>query len=734
MKSSIYSANFITAGPEYGKVSPVFKKCFSASSPVKSATLNISALGIYVAKLNGERVGDEYMTPGWTEYKSRLLYQSYDVTDMITGDNTLEVSLGRGWYCSRLGFLPGEGGKYGQYPALICSLDIVYFDGKCETVISDTSWQTARSEVLFSEIYDGEIADGRVIPEFKDSAKLFEYDKALLVPNDGEPVKETERVAVRELIVTPRGEVVLDFGQNLTGYVEFVLESMTGGEEIHLECAEILDRDGNFYNDNYRTAKGGYKYTAKPGWQVCKPMFTFFGFRYIRVSGLGKNIKPENFTAVVLCSDMKRTGFFKCQSEMINKLYSNIIWGQRGNFLDIPTDCPQRDERLGWTGDAQVFSTTAMQNFDTERFFTKWLRDMAAAQKDDGGVPYVIPNILPDEFTSSTGWSDACCIVPWNLYLTYGNKKLLREHLPMMKKWVGYIYRQPGGRYLYNSGTHYGDWLGLDFTNDPYTGSTDKFLIATAYYYLSASIVAKACRELDMSSEKYESMAEKIRKAYQKKYIKRGRLTSDTQTAHVLTLHFGLVDDNPELKAKLAQHLIKLIDDSGVSLKTGFIGTPYLLDTLTECGRADMAYELLLREEYPSWLFSVRMGATTVWEHWDGLREDGSVWSTDMNSFNHYAYGSVASWFYGTILGIKPTEAAYKRLTLAPIPSRKLGFAKGKLETRHGEIVSEWSYNGDTVRFSFVIPEGVKTICKLPDGTERILAAGSHTLWAKAQD
>ena len=734
MKNSIYTASFITMGEKIGKVCPAFKRDFTAKGEVKRATLNISALGIYVARLNGERVGEDYMVPGWTVYEKRLLYYTYDVTDQLLQNNSLEIGVGHGWYSSRGGFIHTQNGMHGEYPALICSLDIEYKDGKSECIVTDESWEAAKSGVLFSGIYDGEVVDARITPEYNEKAKIFDYDKNLLTPRDGECVREIERVSVKELIRTPKGELVLDFGQNITGYVEFVIENACGGEEIRLECAEILDKDGNFYNENYRTALGGYKYTAKPGWQICKPLFTFFGFRYIRVSGFGESINTKNFEAVVLHSDMKRTGYFKCGHEKINKLYSNVIWGQRDNFLDVPTDCPQRDERLGWTGDAQVFARCASMNYDTERFFTKWLRDMAAAQYEDGGLPYVIPNPLTDAEKNSTAWSDASCIIPWEVYRAFGNKKLLREHLPMMKKWVGYMYRQPGGRYLFNSGKHFGDWLGLDAPEGSYTGSTDKHLIATAYYYLCATLVAKAQNELGINPERYEKMAERVRRAFRKKFIKRGRLTSDTQTAHVVTLHFGLVDDLPELKQCLVDRLVKLIEDRGDSLATGFVGTPYLLDTLTENGRADKAYTLLYREAFPSWLFSVNMGATTIWEHWDGLKEDGSVWSKDMNSYNHYAYGSVAAWFYGTILGIRPTAPAYKNIRLEPIPSRKMGYAKAKLETRSGDIISEWVFEGDSVRFFFSVPDGVSAVCKLPGKEEITLTAGTHTLWARAQD
>ena len=731
MKNPIFSANFITAGAKWMPVSPYFKKTLNLRDRVKAARLHITSLGIFEAFINGERVGKDYMTPGWTVYNKRLQYFSYDVTTMIDSTCEILVGVGNGWYSSRGGFIHSKEGMYGTHPALIAALEIEYEGGEREVVVTDESWQIAKSECLFSGIYDGEIYDATVNPVFEENAELFECDKSILIPLEGECVREIERVSVKEIIHTPKGECVLDFGQEVTGTIEFTLNA-SGGERVRILHGEVLDKDGNFYNENYRSARSEIVYTARAGKQTYKAHYTFFGFRYLKLEGWCEEVRAENFTAVVLHSDMKRTGYFTSGHEKLNRLYSNIIWGQRDNFLDIPTDCPQRDERLGWTGDAQVFARTASINFDTEKFYTKWLRDVAAEQLEDGGIPHVIPDVLRTEGSkNSTAWSDIACVIPWELYRAFGNKKLLREHIPMMKKWVGYMYSRPGKKYLYQGNEHFGDWLGLDAPAGSYTGSTNKELIASAYFYLSTTLLARALDALGMKSERYHNMAKRIRTAFRKEYIKRGRLISDTQTAHVITIHFGLVDDAPELKERIGMRLIKLIEENGDTLTTGFVGTPYLLDALTEIGRSDKAYTLLLQEKFPSWLFSVNMGATTIWEHWDGINEKGEMWSTDMNSFNHYAYGSVASWLYGTALGIKPISPAYKTFELSPIPSERLANASARIMTRSGEIKSEWVYIDGGVRYTFTVPEGTTAYLKLIDGTSEVLEGGIHTRWTK---
>ncbi len=728
MKSSIFNANFISAPEEFGKICPSFMRTFTLKTTVKKAVLYISALGIYEAEINGKRVGTDKMAPGWTAYQKRLQVFSYDVKDMLQQTNVITVGLGNGWFASKVGFLQGHP-VYNEFPALIASLELTYTDGSKELIVTDESWAAAKSETLESGIYDGEFTDARIQPVYEYSPVVIDYPKEVLIPKEGESVKDVASVEVKEVIYTKKGERVLDFGQNLTGTVEFTL-SAKGGEHILIECAEILDNDGCFYNENYRTAKSRIEYIAKPGKQTHRTRYTFFGFRYLRVTGWPGEINPDDFVARVMFSDVKRVGQFTSGHAKLNKLYANVIRGQRGNFLDIPTDCPQRDERLGWTGDAQVFARTAMLNFDCEKFFTKWLRDVQAEQRDDGAIPHVVPARC--DGYASAGWGDVACVLPWETYYAYGNKSLLKECLPMMKKWVEYIHKATTKKYLWTGGTHFGDWLGLDAPYGSYKGSTDDDLIATAYFYHSTRLVALALKELGYSSKKYDNLAKHIKRAFSKEFIFRGKLKSDTQTAHVLALHFGLVEDE-KARAKIGRRLIELIEENAGTLTTGFIGTPYILDTLTEIGREDLAYKLLLNEQFPSWLFSVNKGATTIWEHWDGIKDDGTVWSRDMNSFNHYAYGSVAAWMYRSIAGIKPTSPAYKTVDISPISSRRLGHAHASIKTASGTIESGWTYEGDTVRYEIKIPKGILATVTI-DGVKEAIGCGEYVTYSKAKD
>ena len=730
MRNPIYEASFIRGEESWIPAAPYFKKTVELKGEIRRATLHISSLGVFEARINGARVGNDYMAPGWTNYNKRLQFFTYDVTNMLSERSEIIVGVGNGWYSSRGGFPDTIDGMYGTHPALIAALEIVYKSGEKETVYTDESWQTAKSECLFSGIYDGEITDARITPDFSTTAHVFDYDKSVLIPMDGIPTREIEYVVPRSVFTTPKGECVIDFGQEVTGNIEFTLTAK-GGESVEIKCAEVLDKDGNFYNANYRSARSEMVYTAKEGVQTYKAKYTFYGFRYIKLTDWPEEVRADNFRAIVMHSDMKRTGYFTCGHAKLNQLYSNVIWGQRDNFLDIPTDCPQRDERLGWTGDAQVFARAASINYDTEIFYRKWLRDMASEQFENGEMPHVIPDALRKNSTrNSTAWSDATCIIPWEVYTAFGDKKLLKENLPMMKKWHGYVKSRAGKKCLWQGDTHFGDWLGMDAPAGSYTGSTDKDLIASAYFYLITTILAKACRVLGMNGDSYDRLAERIRKAFKKEYIKRGKLTSDTQTAHVLTIHFGLVDDDEELKAKLGQRLVELIEAFGDRLQTGFVGTPYLLDALTEVGRHDKAYTLLLQERFPSWLFSVNQGATTIWEHWDSKNDKGEFWSTNMNSFNHYAYGACAAWFYRTILGIRPLEPTYKTFEIRPIPSEKLGFAKASIETRSGLIRSEWSYVDGGIRYFFSIPEGTRAKITV-DGVTKTYTPGEYTVWGE---
>lgn len=721
MKDAVYHAKFICGPSEWDRICPIFRRYVNISGKIKKATLYASALGVYTAFVNGEKVGHQVLTPGWTDYKTRVQYQTEDVTQMLSeGENLIEISAGHGWYASRIGTPTTKGGVYDHKPHIIAALVISYLDGKEETVYTDENWQVARSGILCSQIYDGETFDARAVPS--DWQKVIISDKSakLLVPQEGEDICELCRTAPIKLIHTPKGEAVIDFGQEVTGYVEFTVTGKAG-QTLKIEHAEILDKDGNFYNANYRSAESLVQYTLRDGTQKYKAHHTFYGFRYIRLTDWPEEIKLENFTAVSVYSDMKRTGWFECGAEKVNKLFSNIIWGQVDNFLDIPTDCPQRDERLGWTGDAEVFCRTASLNFNTHRFFKKWLHDLSSEQKALGGiVPYIIP-YLWDHTHTSAAWGDVATVCPWEVYVAFNDKEVLEDQFDSMKAWVEYI-RGTGDGYLWNSGDHFGDWLGLDAAQGSYTGSTDKYLIATAYYYLSCGLLIKAGKVLGKDMTEYENLRNGIKKAFNDTYVcEEGRLTSDTQTAYIVSLDFDLVDN----KAPFAKRLVELIEERGDALATGFVGTPYLLEVLTENGYVDKAYKLLLREEYPSWLFSVNMGATTMWEHWDGLREDGSVWSTDMNSFNHYAYGSVGAWMYRYAAGIKFDEnkPGYEHFFIEPYPDKRLGFVKVRYESSFGTIRSEWYYDGDTVKYCFEIPKGT-TADVTVNGEQKTLDSG----------
>ena len=727
--SYIHSAKFISGPEDWGKHCPKFKRSFDIQKTVKSAALEISSLGVYECFINGERVGDYYMAPGWTFYPKRVQYQRYDVTHMLADKNEIVIGAGHGWFASRIGAPTTVKGVYGQYPAIICALHIEYADGEAEDVVTDSDWLVGKSEIYESQIYDGERYDATVKVDYAQNANIYDY-QTNIIPHEGAYVKEIQRIPAENIIITPKGEIVVDFGQEITGTVEFHIENAKKGQRLLIECAEILDKDGNFYNENYRSAKSLIEYITDDGAQSYKPHYTFYGFRYIRLGGWCEDVKTENFTAIVMHSEMARTGYFECGHKKLNKLYSNIIWGQVDNFLDIPTDCPQRDERLGWTGDAQVFCRTASINYDTEIFFRKWLRDLALEQRENGEVPQVIPWVFGRKCKPSAAWGDAATVCPYEVYQAYGNREMLEEFYPMMKKWVEFMHGSGDEEYLWLGGDHYGDWLGIDAPAGSYKGSTNEDLIATAFYYHSTEILVKAARILDKPTDEiayYEDVKGKIKAAFNEKFVDGDRLVGDTQTAYVLAIHFGLCD--AEMREKFGKRLVELIENAGDSLTTGFVGTPYLMDALTEIGRSDKAYKLLLREQFPGWLYSVNMGATTVWEHWDGINAKGEVWSKDMNSFNHYAYGAVASWMYRTCAGIRQDEnhPAYKHFFIEPIPSEALGFVKASIQTRSGKIVSEWRIEGNKVHYHFEIPDGTSATVKI--GNEnREYVPGSYDL------
>jgi len=731
--NTIYSASWIGTATDKKPVSPTFSKKIDVSKEISSAQLNITAYGVYEATLNGSRISDFILAPAWTVYRSRVQYQTYDITSEFKyGENEIDVTLGNGWALGNLmGNIKRE--RFNDTPIFIASIDIIYKDGTTKTIITDDSWTAKTSHILMSEIYDGETQDFTADIEDLGQAKIFDNSKDIIIQQQGEKVVEVDRLPAVEFIITPKGEKVIDFGQNMTGYVEVNVKGKAG-DEISFCHAEVLDSDGNFYNENYRAAKATANYILDGQKTSYKPRFTFYGFRYIRIEEFPTDIelKTDNFTAITVHSDLKRTGYFECSNEKVNRLFENIIWGQKSNFLDVPTDCPQRDERLGWTGDAQVFTKAASYNFDVEKFFTKWLTDLHIDQKYWGAVPHVVPNVLNEEprkedISGSAAWGDAATVCPWQIYLTYGDKEILERQFESMTLWIDYITKVTTKENLWVGGHHYGDWLALEIEDD-YYGATDKYFIASAFYAYSTSLVIKAGAVLGKDVTKYEELYDRIIEAFNAEYVKGDTLAFDTQTAYVLVLHFDLVEN----RAAMLKRLTELINARGNALSTGFVGTPYLLHVLSDNGESELAYKLLLREEYPGWLYPVTKGATTMWEHWDGIKPDGSMWSKEMNSFNHYAYGAVGDWLYGNVIGINLDEKipGFEHVILKPEFTELMDYAKGSvISKKYGEISAGWEKKSNgKFCYTFTIPNDTSATLKIAGKNDTDYTSGTYTL------
>ncbi len=704
----------------------VFYRDFKAEKDIKKATLTVTAMGLYMAFVNGTRVEKGILNPGWTSYDRAVQCQTIDVTEQIKNENNLSVVTAEGW---AIGYIKAGNpfrNHYAENIAVMYSLDIEYIDGTYANIVSDTDTKVKTSHIIDSSIYHGETVDK--------TAEITELGNALIdsgvitnpVPVEGEYVTEHERINAVQLIVTPKGEKVIDFGQNLAGYVEVKVKAKKG-DRITISHAEILDSEGNFYTENLRTARQRNTYVASgEGEEVFKPSFTWQGFQYIRLDEYPfEDVDIKDFTAVAIHSDMKRTGRFNCGNAKINQLYHNILWGQKSNFIDVPTDCPQRDERMGWTGDTQVFSKMAAINFDVEKFMRKWLRDLAFDQCENGRVHVMTPsNHCENTNRSVSGWGDAATVCPWNLYMSYGNREVLEEQFESMRGWVEYMRKSGEEEYLWLGHYQLGDWLAMDAGEGSYRGATPEDYVASAYYAYSTSLLIKAGKIIGKDVSEYEKLYDNIVKAFHDKFISGGVPVPKTQTAQAIALQFDLAQD----REKTAKILADMVIANGNKLTTGFIGTPLLLHALSENGYSKTAYDLLLQEEFPSWLYSVNKGATTIWEHWDGVKEDGSFWSVDMNSFNHYAYGAVGDWLFGGAAGIKILEdgAGYKHISLAPIPDKRLGFVNAEIETRQGRVASSWYYSGENVHFEFEVPQGTTAEISLPDGQKETVCGGKH--------
>ena len=720
MKNPIFTASWLQYPEKTGEAPVEFLFDFTPQKPVKRAKLQATALGVYSATLNGQKVGGEVLAPGWTNYRKRLQYQDYDITQLLAaGENKLSVELGVGWRMharEKDWIQPMLGGKE---TALLAALALEYEDGSEEVLRTGEGWLCRLSKTRYSNMYNGEIYDAGFEDNLVLPAKLLDYPKEILIPLQGERIVETERLPVKSMFTTPEGELVLDFGQVLTGYVEFRIEG-AAGQKGTLRHAEILDSEGNFYTENLRKAKQEIEFICDGQAHVYKPSFSFQGFRYVQPKDWPCEVRPEDFTAVVVHSEMKRTGRFECSEPLLNQFFSNVVWGMRGNFLDVPTDCPQRDERLGWTGDAQVFCRTASYLYDCERFFSKWLADLASEQYANGSVPHVIPRLFWDG-DGSTGWADAAVICPWEIYKTYGARELLRRQFDSMKAWVDYMISQSEDG-LWMDAHHFGDWLNLDGKEV----ARDDNVLANAFFAHSTAILIKAGEVLGVPMEEYQAQLRQIKEAFCRTFVQGGEMVPNIQTACVLALHFGLVEG--ELRESVAAQLEGLIRACG-HLKTGFLGAPYLLHALSENGRTALAYDLLLRREYPSWLYPVTMGATTVWERWDGQRPDGSFQSAGMNSFNHYAYGSVADWLFGVMAGIQTDEArpGFERVVFAPQTDPRLDYVKAEIDTRRGTVKAGWRKAGDGFVYEFTVPEGCVGEVRL-GGRVMEIGSGEHSL------
>lgn len=759
-----WRGEWITPDFDDNQLHPILYRQFELPSPVASARAYICGLGLYHFELNGQKVGDEYFTPYCNAYDLWLQYQTFDITDQLqVGANVIAVMLGNGWYKGRYGADGGTVAFYGDRFALIGELRITLVNGDELIIATDPAWNAQLAPVIASDIFDGETYDARIMQSVPTPGQVFavkpiNIGTARLQARRSLPVCINEEIRPVAVIHTPAGETVLDMGQNMTGWLRF-RTSAPVGTRIHLQFGEVL-QEGNFFRDNLRTGLAEYIYIADGTDAVAEPYFTFFGFRYVKISGWVGDLNLDDFTGCVVYSRMDLTGEIETSNAKVNRLIQNALWGQKGNFLDIPTDCPQRDERLGWTGDIQVFSGTACFNMDARAFLAKYAYDLAQEQAKIGGmVPHIVPMSNLNR-GGSCAWGDVATILPWNLYEFYGDVAILEQQFASMRAWVDYIQGvddASGGKRLWTEGKHFGDWLALD-ASDPTSreGGTPHDFIASAFYCYSARLVARAAAVLGKMeiAAAYDRLSAEVKAAIQREYFTTtGQLTVSTQTGYVLALFMELVPDGH--RSQVQNALIAKLFEDDVHLQTGFVGTPYLCRVLSSNGANDLAYRLLLNEDYPSWLYAVNLGATTIWERWNSLNPDGSISSTGMNSLNHYAYGSIVEWMYRDMCGLNPSAGrdgvtGFRHACIAPKPDPALQWARARYCSAAGIYESGWRIDAAghltldiTIPFnasaSVVLPAaqiGDVTIngCPLHDGSqhgdnvELTLRAGSYQI------
>lgn len=715
---------------------PIFSKEIAPAKEVAKARLYVTGLGLYEAYIDGKKVGDEYLTPYSNNYNRWVQYQTYDITDQIAGGGKLSILLGNGWYKGRFGFSAFEDkGYYGNEWKVIADVVLTYTDGTEEVIGTDESWTVTRSRIMFSNLYDGEQIDATAPELPAEEPTVCDAPKGRLEARRSLPVVAHEHIKPVELIHTPAGEQVFDMGQNFAGIFTFRVKE-PAGTKIHIQTGEVLQK-GNFYNENLRSAKSEYIYISDGNETVIRPHFTYYGYRYVKVEGVS-DLKIEDFTGLALYSDIEMGGDVETGHDLVNQLVSNVRWGMKGNFIDVPTDCPQRDERMGWTGDTQVFSPTATFLADTYAFYSKYLHDMYTEQMDLDGM---VPDVVPSAGVHSTAcvWGDSSCIIPWNMYRFYGDKKILEDQYDSMRNWVDYISRVDGDNHGWRSVFHYGDWLALDNPSgktDEVMGGTDEGYIANVYYAASAGIVAKAARVLgyEADAKTYQALCDEQFEEVKKEYFSQtGRCCIKTQTALILALKYHL-SENEELTKKTLRLLFQI---SGDKLKTGFTGMPLMCPVLSENGMNDLAYTLLLNEDYPGWLHEVKLGATTVWERWNSLDENGDISSTGMNSLNHYAYGSILEWVFRYVTGFRVSEEhpGSRHLLIAPTLNWKLKRAKGSYHSAAGTYETSWELADPShVTVKVTVPFGCTAEIVLPLVSQETLADQSNPLFADVRD
>jgi alpha-L-rhamnosidase len=752
MNNTPWTATMIASSDDFSGA-PLLRKSFTLDAghgDVMKATLRATAFGVYEAFVNGHPVSEQLLSPGWSSYEWRLRYQSYDVTALLEPESVLGVALGNGWYRGHLGF---NGGSrfYGEELGFFGQLGIEFSDGHTQTVTSDTSWLAGASSTLSNDIYNGQTIDGRLADEVwkhpayeasTDSARwvstrALEFDTQRLTPPVSPPVKRQEAIKPVSVFQSPAGKTLVDFGQNLVGWIRFTIQG-PAGRKITLRHAEVLE-DGELGTRPLRDARATDTLILSGGQDFFEPTMTFHGFRYAEVEGWPAELTTESLEAVVVHTELQRIGHFECSNELLNQLHRNAVWGLKGNFLDVPTDCPQRNERLGWTGDIAVFSPTATFLYDVKDFLQDWLLDLSAEQvAADGMVPFIVPDILkyedrPKHFPapeSTAIWSEAAVWVPWALWEAYGDVAVLREQFGSMAAHTRRVEGLLSATGLWDTGFQFGDWLDPDAPSDsPAAAKANKGVVATACMYRTAVLTAKAAEILGRSDDAahFSNLAQRVKDAFNNHYVDpAGTILSDCTTVYSLAIVFDVLE-NPDLVRAAGQRLAELVRKNNYRVSTGFAGTPFITWALSMTGHTDDAYKLLLEEGCPSWLYPVKMGATTIWERWDSMRPDGSINPGEMTSFNHYALGAVADWMHKVIGGLSPAEPGYSKIRIAPRPGDGVNSAHVSLDSPHGYISVSWQLTPDGIlEVEATIPELVEAEVTLPGGDPFVVGPGQH--------